>query len=73
MESAKLYEVTSELATLNDVPSLLQTIAKDLAMMLGVPGGVVYLYDLQRSELKVVATTDSNMPVGVNKYGLAKE
>src|SRR5271157_3450412 len=63
MESATLYEVTSEVATLNDVPSLLQTIAKDLAMMLGVPGGVVYLYDLQRSELKVVATTDSNIPV----------
>ena len=60
MESATLYEVTSELAsTLNDVPSLLQTIAKDLAMMLSVPGGVVHLYNSQRSEVETVATTDS--------------
>ena len=65
IESATLYDVTSELATLNDIPSLLQTIAKDIAMMLGVPGGVVYRYESRRSELEVVATTDSNMPAGI--------
>ena len=65
LESGMLYEVTSELATLNDVPSLLDTIARDVAMILGVPGGVVYLFEPQRSELEVVATTDPNMPVGV--------
>jgi len=73
MESATLYEVTSELAaTLTDIPSLLQTIAKDIATMLGVPGGVVHLYDSQRSELETVATTDSNMPVGVQQIRLGE-
>ncbi len=73
MESATLYEVTSELAsTLNDVPSLLQTIAKDLAMMLSVPGGVVHLYNSQRSEVETVATTDSNIPVGVEQIRLGE-
>jgi len=61
MESATLYEITSELGTLKDVPSLMQTIAKGVARMLGVPGGVVHLYDAQRSEMKAVASTDSNL------------
>ena len=72
MESATLYEVTSELATLNDVPSLMQTIAKDIAMILGVPGGVVHLYDSQRTEVETVATTDSNMPIGVQHIRLGE-
>ena len=61
MESATLYEVTSELATLKDVPSLMQTIARDVARMLGVPGGVVHLYDPQRSEIEVVASTNPDL------------
>ena len=60
-----LYQLTSKLAAQSDVASLLKMISDDVAALLDVPGGVVHLYDSQRSELEVVATTDSNMPVGI--------
>jgi len=64
IESATLYEITSELATQGNVSSLLKTVANDIATLLDVPGGVVYLYNTQHAELEVVATTDPNAPVG---------
>jgi len=72
IESATLYEVTAELALQSNVSSLLKIIAEDVAMILGVPGGTVHLYDSQRSELEVAATTDSNLPVGVQPVQLGE-
>ena len=65
MESAVLSEVTSELAALNNVPALLQTIANSIARILDVPGGSVYLFDASRVEFEVVASTDSNLAPGM--------
>ena len=41
-------------------------------MMLSVPGGVVHLYNSQRSEVETVATTNSNIPVGVEQIRLGE-
>ena len=64
-----LYEITSELAVQSDVSSLLKKISDDIATLLDVPGGVVYLYDAQHAELEAVASTDLNVFVGT-KMGL---
>ena len=69
IESATLYEITSELAGQSDISSLLKRISDHIATLLDVPGGVVYLYDAQHSELEAVASTDPNVSVGT-KMGL---
>jgi len=72
IESGTLYEITSELATLNDVPLLLETMARDIARILSVPGGVVHLYDSQHSQMEVVASTDSHIPLGVQPFHIGE-
>ena len=67
-----LYQITSKLAAQSDVASLLKMISDDVAALLGVPGGVVHLYDLQRSEMEAVASTDSNLPVGIQQLRLGE-
>ncbi len=68
MESAVLSEVTSELATLHDIPSLLQTIAKSIAKILSVPGGSIYIYDAASDELEIAATTDPSLTLGMRLH-----
>ena len=67
-----LYQITSKLAAQSDVPSLLKMISDDVAALLGVPGGVVHLYDSQRSQMEAVASTDSNLPVGIQQLRLGE-
>jgi PAS domain S-box-containing protein len=64
MESATLYELTAELATSRDIDSLLKSLAQDVARLMGVPGGTIYLCDESAGELEIVASTDSHLPFG---------
>jgi PAS domain S-box-containing protein len=67
-----LYQITSKLAAQSDVSTLLKMISDDVAALLDVPGGVVHLYDSQRSEMEAVASTDSNIPVGMQPLRLGE-
>jgi PAS domain S-box-containing protein len=68
MESAVLSEVTGELAALNDVPALLQTIANSVTRILDVPGGSIYLYDATHTEFEIVASTDPDLAPGTRLH-----
>ncbi len=64
LESATLYEITSELATQNDLSALLNMIAERAATLLHVPAGGVYLYDPSRQDMEIVAATHNSLIVG---------
>jgi PAS domain S-box-containing protein len=68
-----LYQITSKLAAQSDVSTLLKMISDDVAALLDVSGGVVHLYDSQRSEMEAVASTDPIYLLVCNHYGWARE
>ncbi len=63
-EFAALYETTRDLATQQDLPTLLQSIAERAADLLAAPAGAIYLYDALQGDLHVALTTNSIVPVG---------
>jgi signal transduction histidine kinase/DNA-binding response OmpR family regulator/HAMP domain-containing protein len=63
-EFAVLYETANDLATQQDLQTLLQTIAGRAANLLGVSGAEIYLYDEFRKELKLTITSDPAIPLG---------
>ncbi len=63
-EITALYETTRDLATQQDLPTLLRSIAERAAALLAVPGGAIYLYDATRGDLEVALTTNAIVPTG---------
>lgn len=63
-EFAALYETTRDLATQQDLPTLLRSIVERAATLLAAPGGSIYLYDPARGDLEVMLSTDTMLAVG---------
>ncbi|MBM3129454.1 MAG: GAF domain-containing protein [Chloroflexi bacterium] len=63
-EFAALYETTRDLATQQNLPTLLRSIVERAATLLAAPGGSIYLYDAARGDLEVMLSTDTALPVG---------
>ncbi len=62
-ELAVLYEITRDLGTQPDLPTMLDAIAERAMALLAAPAGNIYLYDAQRRELEQVAGK-SPVPLG---------
>ncbi|HEX7594303.1 MAG TPA: GAF domain-containing protein [Anaerolineae bacterium] len=59
-----LYETAHDLARLQDLPALLQTIVTRAVGLLNTSGGAMYLYDPARGDLRIEVTTHPSTPVG---------
>ncbi len=66
-ELAVLYEITRDLGTQPDLPTLLNTIAERAMALLAAPAGSIYLYDDRRQELEQVAHR-SPIPLGTRLH-----
>ena len=64
-EFAALYESACELAMVQELPALLQTVVERAVALLGAASGSVFLYDTARGELEITATTGTELPVGM--------
>jgi PAS domain S-box-containing protein len=63
-EFASLFAVATDLASRNDLTSVLNMIAKHMAALLNATGGAIYLYQAEQNELEVVAVTHDSIRVG---------
>ena len=63
-EFAVLYETTRDLATQQDLSTLLRSIVHNAAALLAAAGGVILLYDAARGDLQITLATDPLVPVG---------
>ncbi len=63
-EFAVLYQITLDLATHLDLPTLLQTIVERAVKMFSASGGGMYLYDAARGDLVVTVATHPWTPLG---------
>ncbi|MDE3091219.1 MAG: GAF domain-containing protein, partial [Chloroflexota bacterium] len=59
-----LHDTAHELAMLQDLPVLLQTIVERAVRLLAASGGGMYLYDPARGDLRIEVTTHPSTPVG---------
>ena len=66
-ELAVLYEITRDLGTQSDLPTLLDTIVERAMALLAAPAGNIYLYDDRRRELEQVAGK-SPLPLGTRLH-----
>jgi two-component system sensor histidine kinase KdpD len=66
-ELAVLYDITRDLGTQPDLPTLLDAIAERALALLAAPAGNIYLYDAQRRELEQVAGK-SAVPLGTRLH-----
>ena len=66
-ELAVLYDITRDLGTQPDLPTLLDAIAERAMALLAAPAGNIYLYDAQRRELEQVAGK-SPVPLGTRLH-----
>ena len=66
-ELAVLYDITRDLGTQPDLPTLLDVIAERAMALLAAPAGNIYLYDAQRRELEQVAGK-SPVPLGTRLH-----
>jgi len=63
-EFVALYETANDLATQQDLPTLLRTIVERAVRLLDAANGEIYLYDETRRDLEIVITTDPYFPQG---------
>ncbi len=59
-----LYETAHDLARLQDLPALLQTIVERAVGLLDATGGGIYLYDPARGDLRIEVATHPSTPAG---------
>jgi PAS domain S-box-containing protein len=62
-EFSALYETTRDLATQYHLPTLLKTIVERATKLLKAPGGGIYLFDRERSDLHFEAAKGAYNPV----------
>ncbi len=69
-EFAALYDITYDLTSQRDLPSLLEAILERAMKLFGVPGGFLYLYDAVRGDLEMVVAKGVPIATGVRlKFG----
>ena len=64
-EFASLYEMHTAISAEHDLGTLLRTIVKNSAALLGTTAGGMYFYDPVNEELQVVVATHSSIPIGM--------
>jgi PAS domain S-box-containing protein len=71
-EFSALYETTRDLAMQHDLPTLLQTIVERASTLLHAPGGGIYLYDRERSDLHFEAKKGAHNPPTGSRLALGE-
>jgi GAF domain-containing protein len=64
-EFAALYDVSRDIATQQDITSLMQTIVDRACVLLGAAGGSIGIYDPERDDLLIAAAKDFAASVGM--------
>ncbi len=71
-EFSALYETTRDLATQYHLPTLLKTIVERATTLLNAPGGGIYLFDRERSDLHFEAAKGAHNPAAGTRLALGE-